>query len=289
MNDQPAEGVDFGETTQGLTQASSLGPTSPDEPVSPRGEIEQLILKHEGRLGDVYIREQRGMSPVEIANDLDVATPGFVWAYRAQANAALDGKPVGGSSSGAQVITALNGLLRRGRGELSAEALDLLKRNKAAVEAYGHDDSDAEVAKEVEDTAETIADLEGISGIYAFSYGWYLESRIDSDHGSTLVKVGKAQNIAERMRNYVAGVRTHIPEPLVLLRVYEVSLTDLSGTESTFHELLDAAGHENPRRLRVRRSEVGKEWFMTSEDFLDVVAKALKLRTRYIGSQPLDM
>lgn len=50
-----------------------------------------------------------------------------------------------------------------------------------------------------------------------------------------------------------------------------------------FHELLDAAGHENTRREKRARNknEVGKEWFITNTTFLDKIAKALQVRTLF--------
>ncbi len=74
-----------------------------------------------------------------------------------------------------------------------------------------------------------------------------------------------------------------MPEPLALIRVYSVQDRDSAATEKTFHELLENAGHANPRRTGKSRSEVGKEWYLTNEDFLDSIAKALGLRTLYIG------
>jgi hypothetical protein len=111
--------------------------------------------------------------------------------------------------------------------------------------------------------------------------GWYLERPVDESRGFTLIKVGFADNIADRIKQHTSGARAHMPEALVLLRAYQCDNPRQS--EQTFHKLLETARHENPRRSVSRRSEIGREWFLTSEDFLDSVADALKLRTLYIG------
>src|SRR5699024_11359783 len=56
--------------------------------------------------------------------------------------------------------------------------------------------------------------------IYAFSYGWYLESPVDPKNENTLIKVGYATNIWARLQQHQAGAMTHMPEPLVVLRVF---------------------------------------------------------------------
>jgi hypothetical protein len=74
-----------------------------------------------------------------------------------------------------------------------------------------------------------------------------------------------------------------MPEPLALIRAYATGTRNLAEVEHTFHDLLESAGHFNPRRTGKSSREVGKEWFLTNEDFLDSIAKALNLRTLYIG------
>lgn len=124
-----------------------------------------------------------------------------------------------------------------------------------------------------------------VPGIYALSYGWYLESPVDRVRGNTLIKVGRAYNVGRRIAEHrQAAIRTHMPEPLALVRVYSAHGRDLVEVEGMFHRLLSTAGHDNPRRTQVgRRSDVGKEWFLTNEEFLDACADACGLKTEYIG------
>ncbi|RZI96226.1 MAG: GIY-YIG nuclease family protein [Microbacterium sp.] len=254
---------------------------------APRAEIEDLLRDHEGRLGDVFRLSEQGLEPDQIAEALDVATSNFVYTYRYQSQAALDGKPTAGSVMRRQAVGALNTLIKLGRGRLSPDAMALLKSNLARVEA-SEDEADPVAAAEADskeqfEAATTLGELAGVAGIYAFSYGWYLESLVDSGRGNTLIKVGRASDIANRIKQHTAGARTHMPEPLALVRAYEAGRDELHAIEKHFHELLETAGHFNPRRTGKSTSEVGKEWFLTNEDFLDSIAKALRLRTLYIG------
>ena len=201
---------------------------APSGNMAPVDEIRELISTNEGRLGEVYRLTEQGMTPELIASQLNVATVGFVYAYRYQIQAALTGKPTTGTELRRQTVSALNSLLRRARGVLSTAALALLMANKAAVEAAGAElDPTAEAkADNAEKNAavHTLIDLNRVAGISAFSYGWYLESPVDAERGNTLIKVGLATDVAERIRSYTSGVRTHMPEPLVLMRVIQQTI-----------------------------------------------------------------
>ncbi len=261
----------------------------PELPVdfAPREELERFLAADQRRLGDVYRLTRQGLNADQIAERLNVATPGFVYSYRYQIDAALDGTVSSSPTIQRQVLAALRSLLSRGRDVLSPAALQLLQANQAAVERASEADDPASEALAAEEeqrsTSVSIDRLSGVAGIYAFSYGWYLESPVDPDHGNTLIKVGRAADVAARIRQYASGVRTHMPEPLVLVRVFSTGGRDLAETEKAFHLLLSTAGHSNPRRAGRPRSEVGKEWFLTNEDFLDAIAEILGLRTEYIG------
>lgn len=253
-----------------------------------RGELGAFIRAQEGRIGDVYRLEQEHLSDREIADRLNVETSGFVGQYRGQIRAALDGTVPTSPTVLRGTISALRGLLKRGRSELSDTAFDLLQAHLGLLEAASaavtpEAEADAEVeAGHAEDVE--LRKLRGVPGIYAFSYGWYLERPLDPEGGSTLIKVGKAEDVARRIEQHRHGARAHIPEPLVVIRVYAVGDRDLSRTEEDFHRLASTAGHTNPRRqesLHRSRNEVGTEWFLTNRAFLDAIATALGLRTLY--------
>ena len=201
------------------------------------GEIRALISTNEGRLGEVYRLTEEGLTPEQVASQLNVATAGFVYTYRYQIQAAFCGKPTSGAALRAQTVSALNSLLRRATGVRSPEALALLMANKATVEAAGAEvDLAAEAKADIEEksaAANTLNDLNKVAGIYAFSYGWYLESPVDVVRGNPLIKVALATDVGERIRSYISGVRTHMPEPLVLIRVYPTGDEDLAEIENS--------------------------------------------------------
>lgn len=257
-------------------------------PLSPREELAEFIAGQEGRIGDVFTLAAEGLSATEIAERLNVDTPGFVYQYQAYANAALDGLVPQGPTTLKQTRSALNGLAKRGSSTLSPGAFDLLTSNRARIVAALQDvDPEQEARAEIEaerSEQSQITSLRGLAGIYAFSYGWYLESPLDPDGDNTLIKVGKARDVAGRIEEHRRGARAHIPEPLITVRVYAVGARDLDETERDFHRLLNTAGHRNPRReesVRRVRNEVGREWFLTNRAFLDAIATALDLRTAY--------
>jgi hypothetical protein len=261
-----------------------MDPNHPELDLSPREELEALIATDEGRIGDVFRLSAEGRTPQEIADQLNVASHAFVYNNRRQIDAVLDGRAVNGPVFRRQTIGVFSNLIKRGRTSLSAEAMKLLLANKAAVEAAGLDEdplSEATAAADEErEAASTLASLEGQSGIYAFSYGWYLESPVDPERGNTLIKVGQSVNVAQRIREHTSKARAHMPEPLALIRVYSTEDRDAGHLERGFHELLRTAGHSNPRRIG---REVGVEWFLTNEDFLDAIASTLGMRTLYTG------
>jgi hypothetical protein len=257
-----------------------------EETLSPLAEIRQLLDEDQSRLGDVYrLHVKEGRPPQDVADQLNVETSNFVYSYRAYVDAILNGNVSAGEKLRRQTASAIRSLIKRNRSALSVEALRILNSHLATAEqpvtneAAGSSD---EIDTEIE-TTRTANSLEGKPGIYAFSYGWYLENPAD-ERSNTLIKIGRAEDVGARIRQHKAGARTHIPEPLVVVRVFSIGSRSLEQTERDFHRLLSTAGHDNPRRVVAQRNEVGKEWFLTNTAFLDAIATALGLRTEFIGA-----
>lgn len=259
------------------------------EPLSPRAELGAFIAAQDDRTGDVYRLTQRGLDARAIADELDVATTGFVYQYQQRAKAAIDGELPTGVWTLKGTTSTLNTLVKRGRGVLSTEAAALLEahRDKARAAVRSLDpDQEAQAEAEAEDSEQQqiTGSLQGVAGIYAFSYGHYLAHPLQEDNDNFLIKVGRSDDVAQRIEQHRSGARAHIPEPLVTVRVYATLDADLIEVEKTFQRLLRSAGHDNPRRETTRRgsqNEVGAEWYLTNREFLDAIASALKLPTRY--------
>lgn len=261
-----------------------------DEPdLTPEAEIEQMLFEDESRLGDVYrLHTLDGLSPSAVAAKLNIATPGFVYSYRATIDALRDAKYPGGPTNQRGVRSAIRSLRKRNRSALSPETVAILTKRleeiSALIELSHDDDAPVEHLSDQEANSNDLNSLVSVPGIYAFSYGWYLEHPVDEKFNTTLMKIGRADDMGRRIRDHQAGARAHIPEPLVVVRAYRSNGHDLAELERLFHRLLRTAGHDNPRRsIANRRNEVGKEWFLTNEQFLDAIASTLNLRTEYTG------
>lgn len=257
--------------------------------LTPREEIAKLLEEDQSRLGDVYrLHVLEELGPQDVADRLNIGTIGFVYGYRSRIDAILDGKVTTGATLQTQVTAAVRSFVKRNKGQVSAAAAQLLVSNLALAEQALVEltSSDTSVDEPVRgDDAEVDAGhLDGKPGIYAFSYGWYLEKPVDEKSGNTLIKVGQTTDVGLRIRQHRGGARAHMPEPLVVVRVYSAGEGDPVAIERQFHRLLSTAGHNNPRRTSTRRAnEVGQEWFLTNEAFLDAIASVLGLRTEYIG------
>ncbi|WP_260979722.1 GIY-YIG nuclease family protein [Microbacterium sp. BH-3-3-3] len=254
-----------------------------------RQEIEALLEDDESRLGDVYrLHVLEALAPQEVADRLNVATVGFVYGYKSRIDAILDGKVTTGATLQTQVTAAVRSFVKRSRAQVSAAAAQLLVSHLALAEQALAELTSSETSVEEpprgDDADVDAGHLDGKPGIYAFSYGWYLEKPVDERSGNTLIKVGQTSDVGSRIRQHRGGARAHMPEPLVVVRVYTAGDSDPAVVEKQFHRLLSTAGHNNPRRASSRRAnEVGQEWFLTNETFLDAIASVLNLRTEFIG------
>lgn len=254
-----------------------------------RQELEKLLEEDQSRLGDVYrLHLMGGLTPQEVADHLNIETIGFVYGYRSRIDAILDGKVTTGATLQTQVTAAVRSFVKRNRGQVSPAAAHLLVGHLALAEQALAELTSSDTAvnepQRGDDADVDAGHLDKKPGIYAFSYGWYLEKPVDEKTGNTLIKVGQTADVGLRIRQHRGGARAHMPEPLVVVRVYSVGPHDPSEIEKKFHRLLTTAGHDNPRRESTRRAnEVGQEWFLTNEAFLDAIASVLGLRTEYIG------
>lgn len=93
-----------------------------------------------------------------------------------------------------------------------------------------------------------------------------------------MLKVGRTSNKAWS-RVLAQAKSTGMPEDPLLLRVYATD--DPVAAEKTFHMLLDAAEHE-----RSLGTAVGVEWFVTTIEYCDTVATALKLDVLKGSTEP---
>jgi hypothetical protein len=265
------------DTPTELDEVSGRGaPSAPSADV--RQELVALLEADGSRLGEVYRAQQRALSAAQIAEELGVASRGFVYNYSAMAKALLDGEVPSSPSFALQAARRFRAILKSRRlspdtrlyltdklGELELRANDVVARVE-------------ETQRAQEQTAE--AEARNEVGIYVYALPHYLRYPFDSDSGRTLMKVGRSDSdVIVRFRNQTRT--TALPEEPILLRVYPTAAgTDF---EARFHRLLEAADHHRS----VART-AGREWFVTSTRFLDEAARVMGLNVMIVNEAPVD-
>jgi hypothetical protein len=119
----------------------------------------------------------------------------------------------------------------------------------------------------LEEAAEATAEAEAanIPGVYVYSFPAILS---DEQHGLVRLKVGRAGGGSyDRVFGQQSAV-TGWPEPPLLLRVYSHETLTPAEMEGRLHDALAAVGHN-----RVEGRRVGREWFWTSLDAIDALAR----------------
>lgn len=249
---------------------------SVDEPLRPSAEVRAELLRwleqDESRVGQVHRLQARDLSAEEIAAELEVATPNFVWNAGRIARAIAEGDLPTAPSVATGAASKFRSMLRDRT--LTAETRRYLEHNLSLLQRRAGDQvartEEVERAREQTDVAESRNEV----GVYVYVLPHYLRYPYDPDSGRTLMKVGRSDSdVIQRFRNQTRT--TALPEEPILLRVYRVPPPMTTGSaESTFHRLLEAADHSRS----VART-AGREWFVTSTRFLDELARVMGLDT----------
>jgi hypothetical protein len=138
-------------------------------------------------------------------------------------------------------------------------------------------DSDALLDEATQFTAE--AEAANLPGVYVYSFPSVLA---DEQNGLVRLKIGKAGGGAtDRVFGQQSSI-TGWPEPPLLLRVYSHEALTPGDMEGRLHDALDAVGHD-----RVGGRRVGREWFWTSLDAIDALARLAGWTTAF-DNQPAE-
>lgn len=109
------------------------------------------------------------------------------------------------------------------------------------------------------------AQAQRLPGVYVYSLPIYLAHPVEVGSKRTLLKVGhSAVDVFSRVA--AQSRTTALPEDPILLRIYPCDAS--ARAEGQFHDSLTRAGHLRPGIT----SYAGKEWFLTTVDFLDEIA-----------------
>lgn len=267
--DSEPEDRGWADPSVSTTAADELGALRPSEGV--RAEIVSFLEQDNSRVGQVYRLQEKGLSPQEIAEELDVASSGFVWGAARQVRALLEGDLPTAPTVARRGARKFRSVQRSGG--WSPEARDYLEHQTRELERRTNDDSarEAEVQRAKNETEK--AEARNEVGVYVYSLPHYLLHPYEPDSGRTLMKVGRSESdVIQRFRNQTRI--TALPEEPVLLRIYRIGNGETVEAEKTFHRLLEAADH-----YRSVARTAGREWFVTSTRFLDELARALNFDT----------
>lgn len=244
-----------------------------EPPYDRRAEVEAILMADETLLGRVYRHDLQGRTPAEIAAAEGNENVGFVYNYRTQLRALLDGEiptsPNIALQTSRRVKKWLKTLNLRSELRTELEGLrDELQQKAEDVVAQQDEVATAVIASET-------AEAKGTPGIYVYTLPHYRLHPVDSDTGKTLLKVGHSSKDAY-YRAGSAGRLTALPEDPILLRIYPVA--ESAATEKEFHAWLRDADHVGSRTRRA-----GSEWFLTSTKFLDRIARSLGLSIEVVN------
>ncbi|MBF4765010.1 hypothetical protein ISU07_17905 [Nocardioides islandensis] len=224
-------------------------------------------------LGQVYRHDLAGLTPAQMAEAEGNEGVGFVYTYRTQIRALVEGEIPTSPTIAQQAARRVRKWLKTiaMSAELKADLEDLESKLTSRAEDVSAQSKEIESAV----TATAKAEAVGAPGIYVYTLPHYLKHPVDPDTGKTLLKVGHSARDAY-YRAGSAGRLTALPEDPILLRIYPVE--ESAAREKDFHGWLRDADHNAGRTKRG-----GSEWFVTSTKFLDRVAKSLGLEIRVVN------
>lgn len=267
--DSEAEDGAWTASSVSATVVDDLGARRPSEAV--RAEIVRFLEQDNSRTGQVYRLQEKGLSPQEIAAELDVASSGFVWGAARQLRALLEGDLPTAPTVARRGARKFRSVQKAGK--WSPEAIDYLEHQTRELERRIDDDSAREVEVQRAKSETEKAEARNEVGVYVYSLPHYLLHPYEPESGRTLMKVGRSDSdVIQRFRNQTRI--TALPEEPVLLRIYRISNGETAEAEKTLHRLLEAADH-----YRSVARTAGREWFVTSTRFLDELARALRFDT----------
>ena len=255
-----------------------------------RKEIVEALENDVSRVGDVFRckGDDESKSARSIADELGMNTVGQVYSHLSSVRTLIEGRRLaGGPTYASQKASMLREFSKRHRESLSDSTLqrllelsvehDNLAKNK---EAIVRENEEIERALESDDRL-------NVPGIYVYTYPHYNNkpvqpSQEDYTDDRTFLKIGvteSAVGVSKRIQQQIGQVRTALPEPPIILRIYSSDSVDLKEAEKQIQRHLDAADHNQINRER--GSGVGTEWFLTHLKFLDSIADLLRLEVRY--------
>jgi hypothetical protein len=237
-------------------------------------EIEALLDRDEAREGRLWrwYRDGRSDAEWQVANQVKTAPTNARHTIAALTFGVVPGGPSYAEVDGRVIrrwlkTKEMSTDLREALAAQLALLEEVTGRPRAAVRS-------THIASQL--AATRIAEAQRSPGVYVYSLPIYLRHPVEVDTGRTLLKVGhSAVDVFSRVASQ--SRTTALPEDPVLLRIYPCDSS--ARVEAQFHDALSRAGHLRPGIT----SYAGKEWFLTTVDFLDQVANTLRLEIQVVN------
>jgi hypothetical protein len=241
-----------------------------------RPELEGYMLADEFLLGEIFTLYKEGVTDAkELVIRTNAANRGVVYNNLAMIRALLESKVPAGASMSRQCAWAV-GRITKNNPTMSSRLKDYLSHLKLSLEentnsitAVQHDVD--KIDRQSDALARQAVGIQ--NGIYVYSFPTYLHFGTIEDQALYWVKIGSTKNsvwqrIVEQNR------QTSMPEDPKLLRIYHKAEMNIDEIEKNFHTTLEAVGHE---RSAARRTKAGTEWFATTLEAVDAIAKLMSL------------
>ena len=251
-------------------------------------EVKAMLAKDGLLLGSIYNAMEVGLTnTLEIAEKSGASNRGVVYNYQKMILAILEGVMPNSASISRNAARSISRLIKE-TASISPTTLEYLNSTRARLienteseTAVLHDQASLEAqSAALVKVASTIQ-----NGIYVYSFPTYLHFGTVEDQELYWLKIGSTKNsvwqrIVEQNR------QTSMPEDPKLLRIYHKDPMDIDSIEQNFHATLDAVGHE---RSAARRTKAGKEWFASTLEAVDAIAKLMNLEIEKYESKDEDL
>ena len=244
--------------------------------LSLRAELEGYMRSDEYLLGQIFNLYTQGVTNAkDLVSQSSAANSGVVYNNLAMIKALLESKIPKGATISRHSAWAVGRILKNNL-EISNELKNYL--NDLKVSLLNNSENLSAVIHDqviIDNQSDELAKKASVikNGIYVYSFPTYLHYRSIEDPDLTWFKIGFTGD--EVWKRIIGQNRqTSMPEDPKLLRIYHREGMILEEIEKTFHTTLEAFGQE---RAATRHRKAGTEWFATTLNAIDALAKAMSL------------
>lgn len=238
-------------------------------------EIKEALRLDTKLLGEVFRLKEAGVkTALELADKSGASGPGIIYHNLHMLTCLCEGKLPSGAAVSKFTVQAIDRLQRNydfsdSTLKYFATLKNLLRENAEKISALKLDQQELdEKSEKLSKKAE-----EFTQAIYVYSYPTYIHFGLIDDPDVMWLKIGSTtSNVWKRVREQ--SRQTAMPEDPKLLRIYHAPDMNVSEIEQKFHSTLDSVGH---LRSANSQNRAGREWFATSLEATDALAKLMNL------------